>query len=38
VFRPSPPASARGGTKTSDTYSLSGFNDALEKIHAVCQM
>jgi len=29
--------SARG-TKTSDTYSLSGFNDALEKIHAVCQM
>ena len=26
------------GTKTSDTYSLSGFNDALEKIHAVCQM
>ena len=29
--------SARG-TKTSDTYSLSGFNDALSKIHAVCQM
>jgi hypothetical protein len=26
------------GTKTSDTYSLSGFNDALTKIHAVCQM
>ncbi|HKQ10954.1 MAG TPA: invasion associated locus B family protein [Rhizomicrobium sp.] len=26
------------GTKTSDTYSLSGFKDALEKIHAVCQM
>jgi hypothetical protein len=26
------------GTKTSDTYSLSGFNDALAKIHAVCQM
>jgi len=26
------------GTKTSDTYSLSGFNDALSKIHAVCQM
>jgi hypothetical protein len=25
-------------TKTSDTYSLSGFNDALTKIHAVCQM
>jgi len=25
-------------TKTSDTYSLSGFKDALEKIHAVCQM
>jgi hypothetical protein len=25
-------------TKTSDTYSLSGFNDALAKIHAVCQM
>ena len=26
------------GTKTSDTYSLSGFGDALAKIHAVCQM
>ncbi|HKY17646.1 MAG TPA: hypothetical protein VJL82_01840 [Rhizomicrobium sp.] len=26
------------GTKTSDTYSLAGFNDALAKIHAVCQM
>ena len=26
------------GTKTSDTYSLSGFNDALAKIHAACQM
>jgi hypothetical protein len=26
------------GTKTTDTYSLSGFNDALAKIHAVCQM
>ena len=26
------------GTKTTDTYSLSGFKDALEKIHAVCQM
>jgi len=26
------------GTKTSDTYSLSGFNDALAKIHAVCNM
>jgi hypothetical protein len=26
------------GTKTSDTYSLSGFNDALAKIHSVCQM
>jgi hypothetical protein len=26
------------GTKTIDTYSLSGFKDALEKIHAVCQM
>jgi hypothetical protein len=25
-------------TKTTDTYSLSGFNDALSKIHAVCQM
>jgi hypothetical protein len=25
-------------TKTSDTYSLSGFNDALAKVHAVCQM
>ena len=29
--------SARG-TKTSDTYSLSGFGDALAKAHAVCQM
>jgi hypothetical protein len=29
--------SARG-TKTIDTYSLSGFKDALEKVHAVCQM
>jgi hypothetical protein len=26
------------GTKTSDTYSLAGFNDALTKIHAVCNM
>ena len=26
------------GTKTSDTYSLAGFNDALAKIHAVCNM
>jgi hypothetical protein len=25
-------------TKTSDTYSLNGFNDALAKIHAVCQL
>ncbi len=29
--------SARG-TKTIDTYSLSGFGDALAKIHSVCQM
>jgi hypothetical protein len=29
--------SARG-TKTVDTYSLAGFNDALAKIHAVCNM
>jgi hypothetical protein len=29
--------SARG-TKTSDTYSLAGFSDALAKIHAVCKM
>jgi hypothetical protein len=29
--------SARG-TKTSDTYSLAGFGDALAKIHSVCQM
>jgi len=29
--------SARG-TKTSDTYSLSGFNDAVAKIHAACNM
>ena len=26
------------GTKTSDTYSLAGFNDALAKIHAACNM
>jgi hypothetical protein len=26
------------GTKTIDTYSLSGFGDALAKIHSVCQM
>ncbi len=26
------------GTKTTDTYSLSGFNDALAKVHAACQM
>jgi len=26
------------GTKTTDTYSLQGFNDALAKIHAVCNM
>ncbi|MBW8708669.1 MAG: hypothetical protein JF627_05300 [Alphaproteobacteria bacterium] len=26
------------GTKTSDTYSLSGFNDAMAKVHAACQM
>ena len=26
------------GTKTVDTYSLSGFNDALAKIHASCNM
>ena len=26
------------GTKTSDTYSLSGFNDAIAKIHAACNM
>jgi hypothetical protein len=26
------------GTKTFDTYSLSGFNDALAKIHTVCGM
>lgn len=35
-------AVARGvsarGTKTVDTYSLQGFDDALAKIHAVCQM
>jgi hypothetical protein len=29
--------SARG-TKTSDTYSLSGFGDAIAKIHDVCKM
>jgi hypothetical protein len=26
------------GTATTDTYSLSGFGDALAKIHAVCNM
>lgn len=26
------------GTKTNDTYSLAGFNDALAKIHATCNM
>jgi hypothetical protein len=26
------------GTKTSDTYSLAGFNDALAKIHSTCGM
>lgn len=26
------------GTKTVDTYSLQGFNDALAKIHAACNM
>ncbi len=29
--------SARG-TKTVDTYSLSGFSDALAKIHSACNM
>lgn len=26
------------GTKTSDTYSLAGFNDAVAKVHAACNM
>jgi len=26
------------GTKTSDTYSLAGFNDAMAKVHAACNM
>jgi hypothetical protein len=26
------------GTKTSDTYSLAGFNDAMTKVHAACNM
>lgn len=26
------------GTKTTDTYALAGFNDALAKIHAACSM
>jgi hypothetical protein len=30
-------ASARG-TKTTDTYTLAGFDDALAKVHAVCNM
>jgi hypothetical protein len=29
--------SARG-TKTTDTYSLAGFNDAMAKVHAACNM
>jgi hypothetical protein len=29
--------SARG-TRTSDTYSLAGFGDALAKIHDACKM
>jgi hypothetical protein len=26
------------GTRTSDTYSLAGFNDAMAKVHAACNM
>ena len=26
------------GTRTSDTYSLSGFNDAMAKVHTACNM
>lgn len=26
------------GTKTSDTYSLAGFNEAMAKVHAACNM
>lgn len=26
------------GVKTSDTYSLAGFNDAMAKVHAACDM
>ena len=26
------------GTKTSDTYSLAGFNDAMAKVHTACEM
>lgn len=26
------------GTKTTDTYSLAGFNDAMAKVHAACNM
>jgi len=26
------------GAKSMDTYSLAGFNDALAKIHATCNM
>jgi len=29
---------SKRGTKTVDTYSLQGFDDALAKIHAACQM
>jgi hypothetical protein len=31
-------AVSQRGTRTVDTYSLSGFTDALAKIHATCQM
>lgn len=30
--------SPRRGAKSADTYSLAGFNDALAKIHATCNM
>ena len=31
-------ATSARGTKTSDTYALAGFNDALAKAHDVCKM
>ena len=34
---PAAPPRRQKGTKTSDTYSLAGFNDAMAKVHAACR-